>query len=1218
MSKAVGRQTSWIAGISFSNKDGVANSYDFGRSIDHRTDPKSITLNPKSEKDSGSEVVDLPMWGARACSRTFTIGNTGRIYKRENGSWSLFHTAPDSQGNGLAYFPEDRALYYAQNDTFGRILDACTESQAYDNFLGSEGGTPTNTKSLDLEASSSQYASRADTTSLSITSDLTIETYIKPESLPATNGSMVLVSKWDTNSKRSYKLDITTVSNFFGDGRDGALVISTNTTNAPVDANFSGTSGAYTMTLTNAHASFASVAEGDKILAWQVTGTNAGIKQLVNVVSYSGGVLTVDEPLSISYSTSGTSVAYAMVMPQYTNVTVNSGITYTAKAWDGAKGGVLGYYANGTVTITGTQTATGKGFRGGNNGRTSGANKAGQQGENYLLTQSYSTSRSGNGGGGGGVQTNEYGGIGGAGAQETNAATSDTRHRYPGGAAGGQGGLAVGDANIGTMFFGGGGGGGGVGDSLGTNGYGTGGNGGGINLIFGATVVVTGSVVSNGSAANGSYDGDQGPGGPGGGGVNHFISQTATLGSGLITSNGGTITTLSEGGGVYSYSDNSDGRNALDYSSSFTGTTTPTLVSNQDTTLGDTDGYALRLQVSSTGSNSESYTQEIDIETAVWNRWAVTWDASASTANFYKDGGLVGTKTGALTAIHDNDSAFAIGCDFATTVAQNFYDGLMDDVRVWNDIRTASELLTNNDQILYGTEANLVAYYQLESVYTDSQTSRNNDLTASNTPTFSSDVPFSGVTTRNDQDQGLTSGSFVQGYTLATSINEGATHRQTFVPAKDPQKSITIDIDTVGTGDWTLTVHDSLNREVASKTVTNGQLATSFFEFIFDDVWRPIIGATYHFHLTSTVADGIVDTTGANDLETAYFTTHYQFLVSDAYHPMYKMLDFLTIGNERYLATFRAGDTFDPHRLTFPSEYRVRCIAYWREYIAIGCWKGTSITDYDDGRIFFWDGISDTYNHSIPVPEGGVNAMFGTQDVLFIVAGYSGEILIYTGGGSAQKFNKIPKVQRDKYTEIAPGALNMWRSFVCMGIDLNTDSSEIHKGVYTIGTAQREYPVSLGFDYPTSLGDQTSSGVSVGLVYPSGQDLFIGWKNSNTYGIDKISVSNDCYADGTVEMLISDMGSISKDKYPLILRADFEPLDAGQSIRVKYKADREDSWKVSPWEDSTNATEIRMRIPERVKEIQVACDLATTISTSPRLLGVSIETELEDSSRRIA
>jgi len=58
-------------------------------------------------------------------------------------------------------------------------------------------------RSLDLELDNSQYADRADTASLSITGDLTIECWIKPKSTGTLHS---LFAKWDTTGNlRSYR-----------------------------------------------------------------------------------------------------------------------------------------------------------------------------------------------------------------------------------------------------------------------------------------------------------------------------------------------------------------------------------------------------------------------------------------------------------------------------------------------------------------------------------------------------------------------------------------------------------------------------------------------------------------------------------------------------------------------------------------------------------------------------------------------------------------------------------------------------------------------------------------------------------------------------------------------------------------------------------------------------------------------------------------------------
>lgn len=1223
MAKKIEQIKSLVAGIADSLKGGQPNSFGFGRSIDFRSNPTQVTINPKSELQAAGVTVDLPMWWDLACSNLYSYGNAGNIYKKNvSNTWTLDHVTPNSSGNGLVYFPEDGYLYYAQDKTIGRKSDACaTDGVYYDGFLESEGGEPTNAQSITFVAASSQYASIADNASLSITDDISFETYIKLTTLPGSNEIQTLVSKWNENgNQRSYKFDITTSSSSYGDGRDGALTISSNTTEDPIDANCTGTSGQYTLTTTNEHASFSAIANGDWVLIIQSRGTNAGTCQFAKVQGYSGGVLTLQDALTFSPDHSATlnvaNKAQVRKIKQHTTVTVNSGINYTAKAWDGFKGGILYFFASTSYTNTGNVVVTGKGYNQNGDHNPSTTGRYGQTGEGSAGFGTQETSsvaggtRAANGSGGG--AGTDFQNVGAGGGGNKNAGSDGVANLS------GIGGIAVGDDLLTTLHFGGQGGGAGTGGGHTPLYGGEGGDGGGIFGFRAPTFTNTGTINLDGSPGNGGLtpDGSGGGGGAGGSFLGWF--QTGTLGT--ISAQGGAGGTVPNGknGGAGSV-----GRIVTYYATSVSGAASTTPVTNtiQDTTLSAVTGYVLRLLLSSNGTNSETYTQDISsiVQTGVWSRWQVTWDAPTSTANFYQNAVLLGTQIGTFTAIYNSTARFAIATSYDSSgTAVNFLNGKMDDTRVWNSVRSATELAYYNDRVLVGTETNNSAYYKFEGNVNDSQTyTATSNLTATNTPTYSTDVPFSGITTRADQDINIDATGST--YTMGTAVSEGATHRQTFAPTKEPIKSVALNINAVGTGNWTVVVHDALNREVATITVANAQLHTGFYEFLFTDSFRPILTASYHVHVYSTIGDGIIVTSSLNDMEGttgntgAYFATFFQILVDDIYHPMTQFLNFVAVGNERYVGKLEAGNIYDPHHLVLPAGYRVRCFAKWNEFLAIGVWKGDSITDTDQGKIFLWDGSSDTAGNASPntivdVLEGGINSMQGGAGVLSVVAGYEGKLLMY-GGGETQKMTQLPLLERDAYCEVAPGSMTMWRSLLFIGGPLNTDSATIHQGVYGYGRLNVNYPRALGFDYPLSLGDQQSSMVKVGSVFPAGQSLYIGWQNGNAYGIDKVSVTNDCYATATIEHLITDLSRMTQLKLPLVYRVDFEALTSGQSITVKYKADRETSWKTLETEDTVGATSIRAILHQQVKEIQFAEDIATTSGVSPVIIQAALENE---------
>lgn len=1191
-----------FSGLSESDKEGVRSSFLWAEKVDFRTDPTKLTLLPRTAKESGSVVVDLPMAADRQGTDTYLYGNTGHLYKRNSSfTWSDLVTVPNSSGNGLRYYGEDGYLYYPSDKVIGRYGPLTSTPTFTNDFLGSEGGVPTNTHSLILNGTT-QYATAADSASLSQTGDISLEIFTRPSSLPAVGASKTLIAKWNGSSdERSFDFNLYGVSGYFGDGSDGALTISSDTTEAPIDSACTGTTGTYSLTATNA-----SFATGQVIFIIQYQGTGAGLWQRNKIVGYTAGTITLETALNRTY-TSGSQVR---VLKQYTNVTINSGKTYTCKAWNGTVGGILAFLANGTVTVTGTITGSAKGYVGGAGRSGAGAPWCGYQGEGYGGVGGISTSPNGNGGGA--AQFNSGGGETSAGG------ASNGTQGYPSYSFGvliGQSSTA-GTADLTTMTPAGAGGGSGSHDDAGGH-RNYGGNGGANIFIIAADMSVTGAITSNGGNGVSDSHVDTYCSSGGAGGNILIKTQTSVLGAGLITANGGVGGTgynAARSGGY-----GGSGRIHIDYYTSYTGTTSPTIDAAQDDSLVTTTSYQLRLGISSTGANEEYLTKTISagLLTSQWYRFGVSFDASASLAEFYVDASSIGTSTGTLTAIYDGTALYSIGARFdAAGAAENFLPAMVDDVRMWSDIRTTSEMVANNLVEVSGLSGNLVAYHQLDNAATD-ETANANNLTLVGSPSYTTTVPFSAPTTRRDLDQSLdTSGNT---YALPQAISETVTNRQSFVPAKDPQKSFEVNIsDTGDDSDWTVTIHDALNRTVATSTITHANLHTGDNEFVYTSIFRPVIGATYHAHITATTATGtpLIVSTSANDLETADFHTYYQFLVEDDYHPCELIAGKLAIGNERYIATWD-GATYNPHAITLPSGFRVRCLGLYRGLLAIGISLGTNIFDYDYGYLFFWDGTSTTYNDFEPVPQGAVNSIISGSPLRF-VAGYSGDYCEYNGG-EVEVVKRMPYMTDKKYIEVAPKATTMWRSIVHLGMGLNTDSSDFYQGVYAYGKVSSLIEKALSYDYELSLGIKQSTGLRIGLLFPVGKSLLIGWQNGTSYGVDVVSPDNAPFATGRYESLITDIGKLRQEKIAYYLRSYFKALASGDSIQNEYKLDRSSGWTSLGTQSTADKKELRTQLPNkgnRFNEFQFSTVISTSNSTSPEYYGTAIEIDDLDGENR--
>ena len=375
----------------------------------------------------------------------------------------------------------------------------------------------------------------------------------------------------------------------FGTGKNGSLTITSNktfkanydgfTTNANAYASFTGSLAATSGTVTDGYFSYNNfntsyVEVGDYVLIHQSYGTGNGNWEL-NVIT--GGIptpggsstLTLKYPLQNAYITG----AQIIKVPQFTSFTLDTSIVLYPQEYNEIYGGIMAFFCNGTTEIKGTIQCSNRGYQA---GTTSGGN--GYQGDSATnVSTTTSTSNNGAGGGGGGIGDGAAAGGGGGGGNGTAGTTGQPGSRIPG-----TGGDTDGNASLTDFIFGAGGGGGGFRTGQ-SGGPGAGGYGGGSIIIFSKNFVQTsGNILANGndgSASSGS--GSHGGGGGGAGGAILIKAITATLNTNLIAANGGSGGNGTGGdggaGGV--------GRIHLDYASSYTGTTIPTLDATQDSGL---------------------------------------------------------------------------------------------------------------------------------------------------------------------------------------------------------------------------------------------------------------------------------------------------------------------------------------------------------------------------------------------------------------------------------------------------------------------------------------------------------------------------------------------------------------------------------------------------------------------------------------------------------
>jgi len=155
----------------------------------------------------------------------------------------------------------------------------------------------------------------------------------------------------------------------------------------------------------------------------------------------------------------------------------------------------------------------------------------------------------------------------------------------------------------------------------------------------------------------------------------------------------------------------------------------------------------------------------------------------------------------------------------------------------------------------------------------------------------------------------------------------------------------------------------------------------------------------------------------------AAFNDDFQITLEDTsttnFAPMKQFLDFVAVahGNKvnKIYGTESDGGAMGTTAatglaLTLPEGFQIRTVDIVDEFLVFGAWRGTAVTDVEQGFLFFWDGTAATFNFHMEIPEGAANAVVNSRNRLLSIVGSSG--LIY--------LNYAPFNKRDQLVGLLP------------------------------------------------------------------------------------------------------------------------------------------------------------------------------------------------------
>lgn len=515
-----------------------------------------------------------------------------------------------------------------------------------------------------------------------------------------------------------------------------------------------------------------------------------------------------------------------------------------------------------------------------------------------------------------------------------------------------------------------------------------------------------------------------------------------------------------------------------------------------------------------------------------------------------------------------------------------------------------------------------------------------------------SDGFFDGVARNNSQviGVGITPSTLSQvitnttaTYTVPTSLTEAQGNFCFFAPDIEPFYSIQIYIVAPGTGNWTLTLHDSLNNQLAQVTVSNALLkANSYNEFKFGSQVRALVNAsqtgtsaTYHWHVTSTVADGTVGVINANDLSSADFLLFAYRLVQtkNGWHPTALFtgagLPLLCIGNGPYLSAYNFGNDSNPtnsqwsrHKLTFKAGYEVCGMTTNNQYLVVAVERrsANASRNFQDGALYFWDGTTAAPTIVIDIPMGAPYGLYTFNNVTYFAC--AGSLFAWSGGQTVIKVRKLAYQNTDYLgavdnTIVNPNMFTSRYNLLEMGYPSSSTNPNINYGIWTWGTVELTFPNSYSLSYTLANGyiNNTApiSNLQIGCVQNFVDSMYTSWQYTDGggvthYGIDLLDNFSVAASSFLWQSLIYDGGVSYKVKFAARIKVSCLSLPAGCTLQVGYSVDR-GAWVWSPTA-ATGDVGVIIDINKRFHEIQYGFQGTTNGGTDPlTIIGITLEVD---------
>lgn len=388
-------------------------------------------------------------------------------------------------------------------------------------------------------------------------------------------------------------------------------------------------------------------------------------------------------------------------------------------------------------------------------------------------------------------------------------------------------------------------------------------------------------------------------------------------------------------------------------------------------------------------------------------------------------------------------------------------------------------------------------------------------------------------------------------YSLPTSLQEG--DKLHFTSDIEPLRSFKLDVAAKGSGDWTVEIHDPLDRVLATKTIAAADMTNGWTDFEFSTPAELLVkpnARVYHAHIYSSASGAALFCGTPGNLDTANFHLTADRFVPSAggIHAIEHFLEFLAIQHGRYTAIWEpltenpSNTEYARHMVTAPDNWDGVGLTQTDEYLIMGYKKVAAdlSRDFQEGLLIFWNGrskLAGTASYQFPIRfRGTIQALYTENNVPHFIIGQT--LYAWLGGRQLTKIRRLTKARNDftgvkDDTRVYPYMMTTHDEILQVGFPSSTSNESVEFGIYNYGAAGPEYTPSFGYQYVPSHGERITnddSPLKLGCIAAFGDEMYLSWQKGDQYGLDIIDAACKPAASFRAVMLSRAAGNLHKTK----------------------------------------------------------------------------------------